>query len=132
MVDPIEYRYKDEESRALATRNLLNHIMEYRMAAGSLPPSERDSVIGEGNRVEEWLLEKSQQQKSLPKNADPLLWSSDITKKAHAIDEYVRKPCSHWKIGVHGLCEGDKEPRLGRWGRIPEARNGVSILPLKL
>ncbi|XP_057433277.1 U3 snoRNP-associated protein-like YAO [Lotus japonicus] len=25
-----------------------------------------------------------------------------------------------------------QEPRLGRWGRIPEARNGVSILPLKL
>ncbi|KAL6573857.1 hypothetical protein OROHE_001399 [Orobanche hederae] len=92
MVDPIEYRYNDEESRALATRNLLNHIREYRMAAGSLPPSERDSVIGECNRVEEWLREKSQQQDSLAKNADPLLWSSDITKKAHALDEYdVRK-----------------------------------------
>ncbi|XP_057754064.1 U3 snoRNP-associated protein-like EMB2271 [Arachis stenosperma] len=25
-----------------------------------------------------------------------------------------------------------QEPRLGRWGRIPEARNGVSILPLKI
>ncbi|KAH1208888.1 U3 snoRNP-associated protein-like [Glycine max] len=25
-----------------------------------------------------------------------------------------------------------QEPRLGRWGRNPEARNGVSILPLKL
>lgn len=25
-----------------------------------------------------------------------------------------------------------QEPRLGRWGRIREARNGVSILPLKL
>ncbi|KAL5097663.1 hypothetical protein RYX36_001990 [Vicia faba] len=25
-----------------------------------------------------------------------------------------------------------QEPRLGRWGRIHEARNGVSILPLKL
>ncbi|KAL2341528.1 hypothetical protein Fmac_009468 [Flemingia macrophylla] len=25
-----------------------------------------------------------------------------------------------------------QEPRLGRWGRSPEARNGVSILPLKL
>ncbi|XP_061350508.1 U3 snoRNP-associated protein-like EMB2271 [Gastrolobium bilobum] len=25
-----------------------------------------------------------------------------------------------------------QEPRLGRWGRTPEARNGVSILPLKL
>lgn len=25
-----------------------------------------------------------------------------------------------------------QEPRLGRWGRTPEARNGISILPLKL
>ncbi|KAE9594828.1 putative transcription factor WD40-like family [Lupinus albus] len=25
-----------------------------------------------------------------------------------------------------------QEPRLGRWGRAPEARNGVAILPLKL
>ncbi|KAL0305925.1 UNVERIFIED_CONTAM: Heat shock protein 16 [Sesamum radiatum] len=46
MVDPIEIRYKEEEARAMATRELLNCIVEYRMAVASLPSSERDAVIG--------------------------------------------------------------------------------------
>ncbi|KAG5005818.1 hypothetical protein JHK85_024360 [Glycine max] len=33
---------------------------------------------------------------------------------------------------IKSLCNVPLEPRLGRWGRNPEARNGVSILPLKL
>ncbi|PIN21150.1 Molecular chaperones HSP105/HSP110/SSE1, HSP70 superfamily [Handroanthus impetiginosus] len=90
MVDPIESRYKDEEARALATRNLLNCISEYRMAAGSLPPGERDVFIGECNKAEEWLQEKIQQQDSLPKNADPILWSSEITRKAEALNEMYK------------------------------------------
>ncbi|KAK6149762.1 hypothetical protein DH2020_017287 [Rehmannia glutinosa] len=73
MVDPIENRYKDEEARALATRNLLNSI-----------------VIGECNKAEHWLREKSQQQDSLPKNADPILWSSEITRKAQALEEMYK------------------------------------------
>lgn len=40
----VEVRYKEEEGRAPATRDLLNCIVEHRMAAGSLPPSERDAV----------------------------------------------------------------------------------------
>ncbi|KAL2473393.1 heat shock 70 kDa protein 16-like [Forsythia ovata] len=44
MVDPIEHRYKEEEARTKATRSLLNFIVEYRMAAGSLPPTERDEL----------------------------------------------------------------------------------------
>ncbi|KAL3627510.1 hypothetical protein CASFOL_028873 [Castilleja foliolosa] len=90
MVDPIEYRYKDEEDRAVATRNLLNCLVEYRTAARSLPPNEKDAVIGECNKAEEWLREKSQQQDSLPKNADPVLWSSEITRKAQTLDEMYK------------------------------------------
>ncbi|CAI9087209.1 OLC1v1021228C1 [Oldenlandia corymbosa var. corymbosa] len=45
MVDPIEHRYKDEEARAQATKNLLNCIVEYRMAADSLPPNEKNAVL---------------------------------------------------------------------------------------
>ncbi|GFP97031.1 heat shock 70 kDa protein 16 [Phtheirospermum japonicum] len=90
MVDPIEYRYKDEEDRAVATRNLLNCLVEYRTAARSLPPNERDAVIGECNKAEEWLREKSQLQDSLPKNADPVLWSSEITSKSQALDEMYK------------------------------------------
>ncbi|GER52959.1 heat shock 70 kDa protein 16 [Striga asiatica] len=90
MMDPIEYRYKDGEARAVATRHLLNSIVEYRMAAGSLPPAEKDAVIGECNKAEEWLREKTQLQDSLPKNADPVLWSGEITRKAQALDEMYK------------------------------------------
>ncbi|KAL8032838.1 hypothetical protein ABFX02_13G123000 [Erythranthe guttata] len=90
MVVPIEDRYKEEEARALATRNLLNCLVEYRMAVRSLPPTERDAVIGECNKAEQWLREKSQQQDMLPKNADPILWSGEISRKAKALDEMYK------------------------------------------
>ncbi|KAF5960548.1 hypothetical protein HYC85_001757 [Camellia sinensis] len=86
LVDPVENRYKDEDARAQATRGLLNCIVDYRMAVGSLPPSERDAVVNECNKAEQWLQEKTQRQDSLPKNADPILWSSEIKRKADALD----------------------------------------------
>ncbi|XP_057498029.1 heat shock 70 kDa protein 16-like [Actinidia eriantha] len=86
LVDPIENRYKDEEARAEATRGLLSCVVEHRMALGSLPASERDAVINECNKAEQWLREKTQLQDSLPKNADPVLWSSEIKRKAEALD----------------------------------------------
>ncbi|XP_022842886.1 heat shock 70 kDa protein 16-like isoform X5 [Olea europaea var. sylvestris] len=85
IVDPVEHRYKEEEARAQATRSLLNCIVEYRMSVGSLPPSERD-VIDECNKAEQWLREKTQEQDSLPKNADPILLSSEIKRKAEALE----------------------------------------------
>ncbi|KAL3522014.1 hypothetical protein ACH5RR_014848 [Cinchona calisaya] len=86
MVDPVEHRYRDEDARAQATRNLLNCIVEYRMATGSLPPSEIDAVISECNKAEQWLRERTQLQDSLPKNADPILSSSEIKRKTEALD----------------------------------------------
>ncbi|KAI3879618.1 hypothetical protein MKX03_029346 [Papaver bracteatum] len=86
LVDPIESRYKDEEARAQATRDLFNCIVEYRVAVKSLPASDRDVVIDECNKAEQWLRDKTQQQDSLPKNTDPLLWSNEIKAKAEALD----------------------------------------------
>ncbi|KAA8520059.1 hypothetical protein F0562_014315 [Nyssa sinensis] len=86
LVDPIENRYKDIESRAQATRALLQCIVDYQMAAGSLPANQRDAVINECNKAEQWLRERTQQQDSLPKNADPILWSSEIKRKAEALN----------------------------------------------
>ncbi|KAL0398756.1 UNVERIFIED_CONTAM: Heat shock protein 16 [Sesamum radiatum] len=68
------------------TRELLNCIVEYRMAVASLPSSERDAVIGECNKAEQWLREKTHHQDSLPKNADPILWSGEIKRKSEALD----------------------------------------------
>ncbi|RZC65661.1 hypothetical protein C5167_009346 [Papaver somniferum] len=86
LVDPIESRYKDEEARAQATRDLLKCIVEYRMAVKSLPTCDRDVVINECNKAEQWLRDRTQQQDSLPKNTDPLLWSNEIKAKAEALD----------------------------------------------
>ncbi|KAL0908984.1 hypothetical protein M5K25_023501 [Dendrobium thyrsiflorum] len=86
LVDPIEKRCKDEEARAQATRDLLNSIAEHRMAVKSLPTYERDAIINECNKAEQWLREKSQLQDGLTKNADPLLWSHEIIKMAEGLD----------------------------------------------
>ncbi|GER44933.1 heat shock 70 kDa protein 16, partial [Striga asiatica] len=79
MVDPIEYRYKDGEARASATKNLINSIAEYHIAARSLPTSEKDFIIGECKKAEEWLREK---------NAD---WSGEIKRRAQVLDEMYKR-----------------------------------------
>ncbi|KAH0451688.1 hypothetical protein IEQ34_018987 [Dendrobium chrysotoxum] len=86
LVDPIEKRCKDEEARAQATRDLLNSIAEHRMAVKSLPTYERDAIINECNKAEQWLREKSQLQDGLAKNVDPLLWSHEIIKMTEGLD----------------------------------------------
>ncbi|MCL7039852.1 hypothetical protein MKW94_021061 [Papaver nudicaule] len=86
LVDPIESRYKDEEARAQATRDLLKCIVDYRMAVKSLPTSDRDVVNNECNEAEQWLRDRTQQQDSLPKSTDPLLWASEIKAKTEALD----------------------------------------------
>eukprot|EP00258_Populus_trichocarpa_P039629 XP_024455648.1 heat shock 70 kDa protein 16 isoform X2 [Populus trichocarpa] len=91
LVDPIEIRYKEDEAREKARKDLLSCIADYRMNAGSLTAGERDAVIDECNKAENWLQEKTQQQDSLPKNVDPVLWSCEIKRKAEGFDAY----CSH-------------------------------------
>lgn len=56
------------------------------MVVVSHPVSERDVVIDECNKAEQWLQEKLQHQNSLPKNADPILWSNEIKRKSEAFD----------------------------------------------
>ncbi|KAF7103789.1 hypothetical protein CFC21_104735 [Triticum aestivum] len=86
LVDPIEYRCKDEEARAEATRELLKRIVDHRMAAKSLSAPERDAIDNECTKVEQWLRESSQLQESLPKNVDPVVWSHEIKKKEEELD----------------------------------------------
>lgn len=86
LVDPIENRHKDEAARVLATRDLLNCITDYRKAVESLSSIKKDAVIDECNKVERWLQEKSQQQDSLPKDVDPIVWSSEIKRKEEALE----------------------------------------------
>ncbi|CAL0315887.1 unnamed protein product [Lupinus luteus] len=86
LVGPIENRYKDEEARAQATRDLLSSIVEHRMSAGSVPLQNKEQIIDECNKAEQWLIEKTQQQDSLPKCSDPVFWSSDIQSKTEELN----------------------------------------------
>ncbi|KAJ4703140.1 Heat shock 70 kDa protein [Melia azedarach] len=88
LVDPIENRYKDEEARAQATKDLLKCSKDYRMVveAHTLASKVRDAVVDECTKVEQWLQEKVKQQEALPKDADPILWSGEIKRKSEALD----------------------------------------------
>lgn len=43
-------------------------------------------IVNECYKVEQWLREKNQLQDSLPKNVDPVLWSSDIKSRAEELN----------------------------------------------
>ncbi|GAB2240134.1 hypothetical protein Droror1_Dr00020652 [Drosera rotundifolia] len=99
LLDPIENRYKDEEARAQAIRDLLKCIADNRAAAASLPSHSKDAVLTECYKTEQWLNERSQEQNSLPKNVDPILWSSEIRRKLDALD-LLGKQAANSKTGV--------------------------------
>lgn len=91
LVDPVENRYKDEDARAQATDDLLKSIVDYRTAVDSLSPKDKELIVNECEKAEQWLREKTQQQDFLPRNVDPVLWSSDIRSKT---DE-LNSACKH-------------------------------------
>jgi heat shock protein 4 len=86
LVDPLENRCKEEEARASAMRELLSCIVNHRMAVDSLTSYERDAVLNECGKAEQWLRDRSQQQEALPRNVDPVLWSHEIVKKTEELD----------------------------------------------
>ncbi|KAL5730782.1 hypothetical protein ACHQM5_003574 [Ranunculus cassubicifolius] len=61
------------------------------MAVKAIAPTEKDLILKECFKAEQWLREKTQQQDSLPKNSDPILWSSDIKKRAEGLDMACKK-----------------------------------------
>nr|KJB22069.1 hypothetical protein B456_004G027900 [Gossypium raimondii] len=91
LVDPVENRFKDEEARTQASTDLFKCIADIRMSTKSLPNEDRESILNECNKAEQWLTEKTKQQHSLPKNIDPLLWSSEIKK----MTEDLNMKCMH-------------------------------------
>ncbi|KVH92935.1 Heat shock protein 70 family, partial [Cynara cardunculus var. scolymus] len=94
--DPIEQRYKEHSERGSFVDHLGGLITAYIQAAASGDPkyehidlSEKQKVLSECSEAENWLKEKMQLQESLPKHADPVLLSSDIRKKAEALDRPI-------------------------------------------
>ncbi|GAV72932.1 HSP70 domain-containing protein [Cephalotus follicularis] len=105
LVDPIENRYKDGEARADATRDLLKYIVEYRLSLDSLPSEDRELIANECNNAENWLREKTKQQDSLAKDADPVLWSSEIKSRT----EELKSTCKHILNSKTYPSSGNKE-----------------------
>ncbi|KAF8724920.1 hypothetical protein HU200_020635 [Digitaria exilis] len=94
--DPIEARFKEWETRDSSVNQLVYCINSFREAALSndqkfehIDISEKQKVINECSEAEAWLLEKKQQQDSLPKHANPVLLSSDLKKKAETLDRLM-------------------------------------------
>ncbi|KAF5192299.1 Heat shock protein, partial [Thalictrum thalictroides] len=48
--------------------------------------AEKQKVVNECAEAEAWLREKKQQQESLPKYATPVVLTSDVKRKAEALD----------------------------------------------
>ncbi|XP_068638736.1 heat shock 70 kDa protein 16-like [Aristolochia californica] len=90
IVDPVENRFKDEEARHHVTKLLLNRIVDYRTSVKSMANCDRDAVINECKKAEQWLREKMHLQDALPKNCDPVVWSSEIKKRMEVLDATCR------------------------------------------
>lgn len=58
-------------------------------------------IINECNKAEKWLIEKSQQQDAMPKNMDPVLWTSDIQGRKEDLDAYYS--CAFFLSAFHNF-----------------------------
>ncbi|KAI4388184.1 hypothetical protein MLD38_000537 [Melastoma candidum] len=133
LVDPVESRYKEEEARAQASKDLMNSITNYRSSANSLPHRDRELMMGECFKAEQWLKDKSQLQDSLPKNNDPVLWSSEIRSRAEALARkcsQVTKSSSHSgdsEGATHKFSDGLTKARFGNGEVSPETGRRSSL-----
>jgi hypothetical protein len=85
-------------------------------------------VINECNKVEQWLQEKIQQQNSLPKNTDPVLWSNEIKKKTEALDMYCSSPLLILTLLTHDLKNLTWTRILWNWLIFPHFIYNVSFV----
>ncbi|KAL1188667.1 Heat shock 70 kDa protein 16 [Cardamine amara subsp. amara] len=111
LVDPIENRFKDGEERVQASKDLLKTIADNRMAAESLPPPRKNAVLDECHKAERWLQERTTEQESLPKDANPELQSSEIRRKSDALNatcKYIGKSNSPPTKSEHNGSQGSR------------------------
>ncbi|KAG0585213.1 hypothetical protein M758_3G267900 [Ceratodon purpureus] len=95
--DPLEARQREEELRGPAMRELSYCISSFREAAQSKDPKfdhieggEKEKVIAECNKAEEWFKDKKQQQDALPKSANPVLLAAELKKKTEVLDRFCK------------------------------------------
>ena len=95
--DPLEARQREEELRGPAARELSYCITSFREAAQSKDPKfdhidagDKEKVIAECNKAEEWFKDKKQQQDGLPKSANPVLLAAELKKKTEVLDRFCK------------------------------------------
>lgn len=95
--DPIEERFKEEEARGPSIQMIHQCINSFRDAARSTDPifdhidvAEKQKVIAECNKAEEWIRDKRQQQEQLPRTANPVLLAADVRKKTEVLDRFCK------------------------------------------
>lgn len=95
--DPIEERFKEEEARGPSIQQLLYCINSFREAAKSkdskfdhIDVAEKEKVIAECSKAEDWLKDKQEQQDNLPRSANPVLFNADVKKKTEALDRFCK------------------------------------------
>ncbi|GJW67206.1 heat shock 70 kDa protein 16 [Tanacetum coccineum] len=76
LLEPIEKRYKDENARAKANKDLLTFIQECRSAVELMPAGPKQEVNNQCDKAEKWLNNFVQQE--FFKNMDPEHWSDKI------------------------------------------------------
>ncbi|XVF74602.1 hypothetical protein PTKIN_Ptkin13bG0125200 [Pterospermum kingtungense] len=95
--DPIEERYREHSERPIVLEHLAYCINNFREAAMSNDPkydhielAEKQKVLNECVEAEAWAREKVKQQDLLPMHANPVLLSTDVRKRAEALDRVCR------------------------------------------
>lgn len=84
----------------------INWLVVKTFLANSQSPQIHSSflqVIDECNKAKQWLQVKIQQQNSLPKNTDPVLWSNEIKRKTEALDMYCSRTLLIFTSLTHDL-----------------------------
>ncbi|XXG56110.1 hypothetical protein AAC387_Pa03g3612 [Persea americana] len=95
--DPIEERFRENSERGPMINHLIHCINSYRDKTITKDPkfehidiAEKQKVVNECGGAEAWLMEKKQQQDSLPKHATPVLLTADVKRKAETLDRFCR------------------------------------------
>jgi len=94
--DPIHVRRREDEDRDHTVEQLRRAIEDHRLLAQStdpkydhIPQEERQRVLNKIKDIEEAISPKLEQQKSLPKTADPVIKVADINHSKENLDAFV-------------------------------------------
>eukprot|EP00742_Colponemidia_sp_Colp-10_P000945 GILJ01001025.1.p1 GENE.GILJ01001025.1~~GILJ01001025.1.p1 ORF type:complete len:808 (+),score=168.15 GILJ01001025.1:71-2494(+) len=94
--DPLEFRYKESQMRAEASRSLETTIAQFSNQAEStdekyahIDQAEKNKVIEECKKASRWLYDKLSAQDAVPKTSNPVVTSSEIKQKRDELNRFA-------------------------------------------